>query len=55
VTLVELPPDEAAPILMAVVREMRGASAILGIERDASPEAMVAAAASRPVFRVIVA
>jgi hypothetical protein len=53
VKLVELPPGEAAPILMAVVQEARGASAILGIEREASAEAFVAAAASRPVFRVV--
>jgi deazaflavin-dependent oxidoreductase (nitroreductase family) len=53
VTLVELPPAEAAPILRAVVQEARGASAILGMDREAPPEALVVAAASRPVFRVV--
>jgi deazaflavin-dependent oxidoreductase (nitroreductase family) len=53
VRLVELSPDEAAPILQTVVREERGASAILGISRDSAPEAFIQAAASHPIFRVV--
>jgi deazaflavin-dependent oxidoreductase (nitroreductase family) len=51
VTLVELSPEAGVPILTAAVQQTRGASAILGVARDASPETFSEAAQRLPIFR----